>query len=204
MSSRRSLERALERVDGFDDPHVELEQYATPAAVAASIIHEADLRGDLDRPVVDLGTGTGRLAIGAAMRTDRPVLGLEVDAAALATARANAVSAGVDVAWIHGDVAHTPVRPGAPVTVIMNPPFGAQSGQRGADRAFLRTAADLAAVSYSIHNAGSRAFLEAFAEDHDGRITHRYRATLALDHQFDFHREATASLAAEVVRIAWG
>ncbi len=203
MSSRRSLERDLERVDGFDDPRIELEQYATPATVAASIIHEADLRGDLARTVVDLGAGTGRLAIGAAMRTDRRIIGLEVDRDALVIARSNAQTMGVDIAWVHGDVASEPIDPDDPVTVLMNPPFGAQTGHRGADRTFLRTAADMATVSYSIHNAGSQAFLEAFVDDHDGRITHRYRATVALAHQFDFHREASTSIAAEVVRIAW-
>lgn len=204
MSSRRHLERDLERLAGFDDPRLDLEQYATSAEVAASIVHEADLRGDLDRPVVDLGAGTGILAVGAARRGASPVVGLEVDPDAIAVARANAGRLEVAIDWVRGRVERHPLAPSTPMTVLTNPPFGAQTDHRGADRAFLAAAADVAAVSYSIHNAGSREFLEAFVADHGGDITHRYRATLTLPRQFAFHRAAEAAVDAEVIRVAWG
>jgi predicted RNA methylase len=41
--------------------------------------------------------------------------------------------------------------------VVMNPPFGTQDGSRGADRAFLGVAAEIAVASCSIHNADSEA-----------------------------------------------
>lgn len=204
MTSRRQLARELERVEGFADPRLELEQYATPAEVAASIVHEADLRGDLERPVVDLGAGTGMLAVGAALRGAAPVVGLDLDASALRRLRANADRLDAGVQAVAGDVDARPLCPTDPVTVLMNPPFGAQRGRRGADRPFLEAAAAVAAVSYSVHNAGSRAFLEAVVGDLGGEITHRYRATVRLPRRFGHHTSATAEVAADVVRVRWG
>ena len=86
---RGALERALADVADFSEPSVRLEQYPTPDWLAAHLLHAAAVRGDLDGTVLDLGAGTGMLALGAAL-TGRParVLGLELDAGALAVARA--------------------------------------------------------------------------------------------------------------------
>lgn len=201
MATRRALAQQLERVAPFPDPTVDLEQYVTPAEVAASLIHEGDLRGDLARPVVDLGTGTGMLAIAAALRGARAI-GVDIDDAPLSVAEQNAESLGVDVAWIRGTVGYLPLCPNG-TTVVMNPPFGAQRANRGADRPFLAAAADIATVSYSIHNAQSRAFVERFATDHGGRITDAFAVTLDLPHQFAFHTDAVRSIDAEAYRIDW-
>lgn len=204
MSSRRSLERRLETLAGFDDPRLDLEQYLTPAAIAAHVVHLAGLRGDLGRIVVDLGAGTGILALGAAVRGAEPVLGIERDANAIAIARENErlVDPPAPVQWIMSDATRVPLCC-RDATVLMNPPFGAQAGAVHADREFLATAAEIAAVSYSIHNAGSREFVEAFAGDRGGRVTEAFTARIDLPRQFDFHEEARTEIAAEVFRIVW-
>lgn len=207
MPSKRALERRLADLDGFDQPRVELEQYATPAWLAAHLLHLADLQGDLrGRTVVDLGAGTGMLAIGAALRGAHGVVGIERDPGALSVARCNGAriegADGLD--WVRGDATRAPLCPAEPVTVVMNPPFGAQRGARHADRAFLATAADVAAVSYSIHNAESRDFVEAFAGEEGGTVTHAFAAEVDLDRQFEFHAEETRSIDVEVFRIEWG
>ncbi len=85
----------------------------------------------------------------------------------------------------------------------MNPPFGAQRGSEHADRAFLATARDLATVTYSIHNAGSREFVEAFAADEGGEVTHAFGAEFPVDRQFDFHTRERHTLDVEVFRVVW-
>ena len=44
---RKDLEMALQRVRGFEDPDPALEQYMTPAAMAAEILFDAYRAGDV-------------------------------------------------------------------------------------------------------------------------------------------------------------
>jgi putative methylase len=203
--SKRALARRLAALDGFAEPRADLEQYATPADLAAHVVHRAALHGDLQgRTVVDLGAGTGLLAVGAAARGPERVIGLEVDAAALATATENErrLDPATPVDWVRADATRPPLGVGD-ATVLTNPPFGAQDGNEGADRAFLATAADVAAVSYSIHNAGSRSFVESFVGDVGGEVTHAFEASFAVDRQFAFHTADRRELAVEVYRVEW-
>lgn len=201
---KRALEQRLQEVEGFRDPRVELEQYPTPVELAAHVVHLAGLHDDLDRTALDLGTGTGMFALGAALADAPQVVGIDIDASALAVARENerrlAPAASVD--WVRGDVTRPPLSV-SNATVLMNPPFGAQRGNEHADRRFLDSASRLAAVSYSVHNAGSTDFVESFAADAGGEVTHAFRAEFELGRQFDFHDTESKTLDAEVYRISW-
>jgi putative methylase len=206
MSTRRRLAQELGVVAGFDDPRAPLEQYHTPPDLAAHIVHTADLHGDIeDQTVVDLGSGTGMLALGAALRAPSQVVGVELDPAPLTTARENEhrVAARASVEWVRADATDPPLQ-ATGVTVLMNPPFGAQAGNEHADREFLAAAASLSRVSYSVHNAGSRKFVQAFADDEEGDITHAFAAEFDLPRQYDHHTEAARTIDAEVFRIEWG
>jgi putative methylase len=206
MPTKSALAQQLGVVAGFDEPRAPLEQYRTPPEVAASLIHTADLQGDIDgRTVVDLGCGTGMLALAAALRGPERVLGLDLDPAPLATAEANEarIASTATVEWLRADATRAPLCPSKPVTVVMNPPFGAQTGNEHADRAFLETTAEIASISYSIHNAGSREFVESFAADNAGDVTHAFAVELDLPHQFEFHEAATETIDAEAYRIVW-
>ncbi|WP_277541108.1 METTL5 family protein [Haloarcula laminariae] len=207
MPTKRALAQQLGVVAGFDDPRADLEQYRTPPELAAHLVHRADLEGDIqDRTVLDLGCGTGMLALAAALRGPDTVVGVDIDPDPLSTARKNERKVGstTSVSWVRADATRAPLRPPvAETTVVMNPPFGAQSGNEHADRAFLATAAELSSVSYSLHNAGSEAFVESFAADNGGEVTHAFAAEFEVPHQFDFHDEASRSIDAELYRIEW-
>ena len=206
MASKRSLATKLGVVAGFEDPRLALEQYPTPPDLAAHVVHLADLHGDVDgRTVLDLGTGTGMLALAAALRGPARVFGVELDRAALTTATVNErrVAASAPVHWVQADATRLPLDVPDPVTVVMNPPFGAQDGSRSADRGFLATASRVAAVSYSVHNAGSREFVEAFAADNGGEVTHAFAADFSIDATFDHHTDESREIDAEVYRIDW-
>lgn len=206
MGTRSSLAQQLDVLSGFEDPTTALEQYHTPGEIAAHLIHLAGLQDDLhDRPVVDLGAGTGILAVACALRGADPVLGLELDTGAIGTARENAREAGCSgaITWLRGDARRPPIGPGLDTTVVMNPPFGAQDGNAGADKAFLDSARQIASVSYSIHNGGSESFVRSYVDDHGDEITHAFAVELELDHQFDFHDRDRESIPAEAYRIEW-
>lgn len=201
---RSALERELSVVAGFDEPRVEREQYSTPADVAAHLVHLAGVQGDLNECVVDLGTGTGMLALGAALLGCTSVIGIDSDEDALRIAHENErqVDPSVSPDWIRGDATHPPLSLDT-ATVLMNPPFGAQLGNEHADRAFLDATSSIATVSYSIHNAGSREFIESFADDRGGTVTHAFAVDLDLTQQFHFHTEERRTVAAEAYRIEW-
>lgn len=206
MGSKRALAERLHGLAGFRSPDLDLEQYPTPPDLAAHLVHLADLQGDLaGRTVLDLGTGTGLLALAAACRAPDRVLGLERDPSALAVARENerTVDPPRAVDWLHGDATRPPLCPDGPVTTLMNPPFGAQTGSEGADRAFLETAASLSTVSYSVHNAGSQQFVEAFAADGGGEVTHAFRAEFELSRLYEHQEQDRTEIDVEVFRILW-
>ena len=204
MGSKRALERTLSRVRGFERPRVELEQYSTPAGIAAQIVHLADLQGDLEGCVVDPGTGTGMFALGAALRAPERVIGLDRDADALVRARENErrIDPPRGIEWLLGDGGRPPLCL-SDATVLMNPPFGAQRGRRGADRRFLEGALEFADVIYSIHNEGSREFVESFVADNGGRVTHAYELAFNLENRFEFHEEERRTVHAECYRSSW-
>lgn len=205
---KRKLEMLLERVRGFDRPDVTREQYATPAVVAADLLYFAFMNGDLDGSAIDLGCGTGVLAIGARLLKDdagldstQKVIGIDSDNRALEVARANAASLGTDVDWIRCDV-----RDVDDVlcvdrrfdTVVMNPPFGAQ--EKGNDRPFLDKALEIGRVVYSIHNAGSRSFIESYVEGR-GAVTDVVELEFPMRHTYSFHKKEVALIDVELYRI---
>ena len=173
---RKALAMALSRIQDHDEPKSGLEQVRTPGDIAADMILEGAAEGDIvGRVVVDLGCGTGVLAIGAALAGAKRVVGIDVDKAAVEAATREAKRAGVDdrVTWHVADVATLEpeaVRAwadGRVDTVLMNPPFGADLGSRarGGDRVFLALAFRLAARVMSLHLAETERFLVAFARD---------------------------------------
>jgi putative methylase len=196
------LERILEKVEGFSDPSPLLEQYQTPAALAARLLFHAALRGDIGgKRVCDLGCGTGILAIGAAILGAREVVAVEIDRETLNIARRNAACAGVNILFLEADVSdeETPSRVGNCDTVVMNPPFGAQ--QVHADRPFIDTALAIAPVMYGIFNSGSRSFVGSYLAGR-GEIDEVISGLLPIRRTFSFHREVVKEIRVEIFRIS--
>lgn len=206
MSSVSALAQRLAVVAGFENPRASLEQYRTPPSLAARLVHDADLQDDIEgQLVVDLGTGTGMLALAAALRGPRGVVGVDIDPDPLSTARDNEsrVGTAADISWLRADATDAPLDTDGETTVVMNPPFGAQDGNEHADRAFLATAARVGDVSYSVHNAGSQEFVASFAADNGGTVTRSFRAELDLPRQFEFHSDDSRTVETELFRIEW-
>lgn len=194
---QRDLEILLDKhVPAFPSPKAELEQYRTPAPVAADLLYKAYALGDVaEKRVVDLGCGTGMLACGAALLGAR-VVAVDVDADALAAASRAATALAVDVAFEHADVA---AWRGQADVAISNPPFGAQ--RPGADRPFLEAAIRAAPVAYVFSNAGTEEFVRRFAADLGAAPTHAWPYAFAVPHQFRFHTRARQDVAVVVHRL---
>jgi putative methylase len=192
---KRKLEMLLEQVKGFESPDVRREQYATPAVVASELLYFAFMNGDLSGSVVDLGCGTGVLAIGAALLGTKKIIGIDSDISALKVAEQNAKQLDVDIEWVCCDVRDFC---GRYDTVVMNPPFGAQD--KGNDRPFLDKALEIGSVIYSIHNAGSADFVRGYIKGR-GEITDIVALKFPIRHTFKFHRKEIALIDVELYRI---
>ena len=136
---KKDLEIRLQSVRNFEDPDPALEQYMTPATMAADILFEAYRSGDVEgMKVLDLGCGTGMFSIGAWMLGAGMVRGYDISDSALSVAKRNASDMGADVEFLKSRIED--VDEGAD-TVFMNPPFGCQN--RNADRPFLKKAMEI-------------------------------------------------------------
>ena len=198
----RQLEISLESLEGHPAPSLRLEQYPTPATVAARLLFHARMRGDIEgKKVCDLGCGTGILACGAALLGAFPVIGVEIDPVALGVAQENAAALGVRVTFLPADIRDPQVcrQVGPCDTVVMNPPFGAQ--KRHADRPFIDRALECGSVVWGIFNQGSSAFVRSYTRGR-GTVDEMVSCSFPIRHTFAHHRRERAEIMVEILRIA--
>jgi putative methylase len=201
------LNMFLSQVAPHPSPKPNLEQYTIPADVAASMLYMAAYTYNdiIGKTVLDLGCGTGRLALGAAFLDAKQVLGIDVDRTALNVASKNSVKTDLRgrVQWIASDVSAVH---GKFDTVLQNPPFGVQ--RRKADRKFLEKALETGEVVYSLHKSlrkgrtfirklGSPGnpfvptfpspFLKNYIEEHNGKIRAVFAMLMTIPYTFNFH-----------------
>ena len=80
ISKKKHLEMILERIPKHPNPKVGLEQYSTPATIAADLIWNAYGLGDInDMNILDLGCGTGIFAIASSLMGASYSLGVDID-----------------------------------------------------------------------------------------------------------------------------
>ena len=84
--------------------------------------------------IMDIGTGSGCIAITLALESGCKVFALDIDIDALALARENALSLGAEINFIQADILTT--KPGIRNLdfIVSNPPYVPQSGQASMDR----------------------------------------------------------------------
>jgi putative methylase len=194
---RKRLEIALQKLRPLEERSARLEQYQTPAAIAADVLWEAFAAGDIHgRAVVDLGCGNGVFCIGAKLMGAELAMGVDVDPGAVTVARSNAEMLGLDLEISQGDVSSIS---GSFDTVLMNPPFGAQT--RHADRAFIEKAVALAPVSYSLHNDGSQEFIGSMVGTLGGRSEAMKRYKFEIPYAFEFHRKANETISVVLLKL---
>jgi putative methylase len=212
------LEMLLSQVEPHPTPRADLEQYTIPADVAATILYMAAYgNGDIvSKSVLDLGCGTGRLALGAAFLGARDVVGVDIDKSAIRVAAADSVRVSLrgKVQWVAGDI--DAVR-GKFDTVLQNPPFGVQ--RKKADRQFVEKALMMGRIIYSLHKhprsdkklldglrvskdslvpTSASPFLKKFIESRGGRIRSVYAMLMSIPFMFRFHTKRKHEFAVDL------
>ena len=195
---QKNLELLLAKVKPHPHPSPSLEQYQTPAGIAAEALYFAHGKGDIaGKKVLDAGCGTGILAIGAALLGAAEVVAVDMDEAALGVAMQNARALGVDIGLLTVDAKDFP----EPCdTVLQNPPFGSQ--KKHADAPFLEHALTVAPVVYSFHNGETEDWIEARVRELGGAVTDRLRFRFPIPHTFEFHRKDVVDVPVTLFRIA--
>ena len=199
---RLDLERVLQQAELPPSPKTSLEQYAIPAEVASEILFLASHMNDdiMGKTIVDLGCGSGRLAIGAAFLGAKEAVGIDIDRSAVKKAQENAKKLHLKdrLNWVVGDI---DVLRGKFDTVLQNPPFGVQ--KRAADRRFILKALALASRVYSLHKGGesNRSFIKRFIESNGGKVTSIFQMRFNIPRMFKFHTERRHEVDVDLYRI---
>ena len=189
--SKSGLAIVLSKLRVFESPKVRQEQYPTDSEIAASVLWNAYILGDIGgKVIVDLGCGTGILGIGVLLLGAKKVFFIDIDKTALKVAKTNiskVKSEGYSLGEAEFMVANiNQVDLAKADAVIQNPPFGTKLKHN--DRLFLEKALEIAPIVYSFHKSESLVFLEGFAAKKDIKITYIWNFKFPLKASLEFHR----------------
>ena len=174
---------------------VSLEQYATPAHIAATLLWETSEHfGSIrDEVVLDLGCGSGILAIGCLLLGSKFVVAVDVDSNSLEIAKRNAENLGFsseDIAFVQQDIRYFNSQSlglkEKIQTVVMNPPFGTKD-QIGIDAVFVQKALECADTVYSMHKTSTRDFWLKKGLEFGVKVKPLTEVKFNIDYTFQFH-----------------
>jgi len=196
---QKELEIILQKVPTYEKPNPYIEQYMTPANIAADIIFTAYGFGDIqDKKVIDLGCGTGIFSFGAKYVNAKEVIGIDIDEESIKIAKNYAEKNNEGIQFIIKDVKDLDIKCD---TVIMNPPFGAQKSNRWADRRFIEKGFEIAKVIYSLHLTKTLDFIEKMILALDGEISYYKKYDFSIKHSFSFHSKKALKFDVTLLKI---
>lgn len=198
ITKKKHLEMAIQKVPKHPNPKVDLEQYSTPATIAADLLWNAYSLGDIaDKKVMDLGCGTGIFAIASKLLGAASAIGVDIDNDSIDLASSYCG----DVNFICSDICDLENDFDVD-TIFQNPPFGSQkNAKKGADLKFISKAIELSPkVLYSFHMASTEEFLISYFEKNDLEITHIFRYNFPIPKIYEFHTMESANVEVIVIR----
>jgi len=196
---KKELEILLQKVPLPNKPIPNLEQYMTPANIAADIIFTAHQFGDIEnKTIIDLGCGTGIFSVGAVLAGAKKVTGIDADKDVITIAKEYAKKNNLEIEFMVNDVKNVQTKCN---TIIMNPPFGAQKGNQKADRKFIEKGFEISKILYSIHLKKTIPFLEKMISSLGGSIAYRKDYVFPIRWTFEFHDKKVVYYDVTLLRI---
>lgn len=202
----KTLEGHLGTLSGFSKPKIELEQYETPAHIAAVALYTIQTHYEAieNKLVLDAGCGPGILAIGASLLGAGVVVAMDIDDSALQVLQENVEdmeTSGVDA--VQCDFLNSKVCRWENYfdSVLMNPPFGTKNNA-GIDIKFLRMGLDLSCDSvYSLHKSTTRSHIQKKVKEWEvkGSVIAELRYNLPATYKF--HKQQSRDIAVDLWRI---
>ncbi len=199
---KKQLEILMESIPIPLNLKLGLEQYPISTKSAAEILFIIDnLFNEIKcMRIADLGCGSGRLSIGAALLGANHIVAVDIDLESITQLKttilkyhlADKISPiAAEISAIHGQLD----------IVIQNPPFGII--KRYSDRKFILKALQIAPVVYSLHKAHekTRYFIKRFVEKNNGEVTHIFNMEMRIPHIFEHHRKRIYPINVDLYRM---
>jgi putative methylase len=197
---KKELEIILQRVPDFFHPQIKLEQYPTPAVIAADMLFEAYKSEDIkEKSVIDLGCGTGIFSVGAYILGAKNVVGFDCEKDCIEIARQHAKKFNYKITFLKENVEEINTKCD---TVIMNPPFGAQKSNFQADRKFIEKAIEIAPVFYSLHLSKTIPFIFKLVSALGGKISYSKEYVFPIKGMHTFHKKQLINFDVSMIRVA--
>jgi putative methylase len=200
MMRKKSLGIILSKLALRPQTKLKWEGYTLDTKSAVDIVFiAASINDDIHKKkVVDLGCGSGILAIAASLLGASKILGVDIDKQAIEVARMNTKKVKAVISLVVGDIECII---GSFDTTLMNPPFG--SWTRGMDIRFLKKALKISNVVYSLHKRSEsvRVFLSKKIPKIGGSITKVYEININISKTLKFHKKERYLVKADLYRI---
>lgn len=184
--SKKELAIFLSKLEVFENPSFDLEQYHTDSNIAAEWLWDAFMAGDIqDKVILDSACGPGILGIGALLLGAKKVTFLDLDEKIIETLRRN-----LDLIEPENyEILNMPIEEytGKVDVILQNPPFGTKN--KHADRAFLVKGFASADKIYSLHKTSTAKFIEAVSDDYGFRISSRKHYDFPIPKTMKHHKK---------------
>jgi putative methylase len=227
---KKHLEIILDHLKPHPNPKFHLEQYTIEGKLASEILFFA--RQDIcNNFVIDLGCGTGKLAIGAKLMGAKRVLGIDIDKETIEVAKFNvkqvlSIVGDEDRLNSYGSYNNEPIpfdndniifmqndinnvdkefidgyAPDKNVKNIVIQNPPFGSQKKHADRIFLDKALDIGDVIYTIHNTPTRDFVINYIENKGRKITNIFQANFRIPRIYKFHKKRYMETPVDIYRV---
>lgn len=195
IRSKRDLEIVLSKLKTFEQPSLELEQYATPSNIAAEWIWNMAMKGEIaGKIILDAACGPGIIGLGLLLMGAKKIYFLDKDEKAIKICVDNyqQIKQEYEIGEAEFIIEDISLFDEEVDVVVQNPPFGTKD--KHADKKFLETAFRVSSVVYSMHKWSTNKFVEAIANDFSFKITDVWRHEFPIKAEFKFHRKPTYSV----------